>query len=70
MMPPASHSGRTSRASFRISASFMESIFDVTYDLVDDPDCCEWQFLSPGFPVWEELNTVGVATGTRVACGS
>jgi len=28
---------------------------------VEDPDCCEWQFLSLGLGVWEELDA-----GTRV----
>ena len=44
-----------------MSASFTtESIIDVTYHLVEDPDCCEWQFLYPDFAVWEKLDAVGV----------
>ena len=45
----------------------MESIIDVTYDLVEDPDFREWRFLSRGFAGWEELNTLGWRLGL-VSC--
>jgi hypothetical protein len=47
--PAASHSGRKIVGvvpNIDIMASLTESIVDVTYDLVEDSDCCEWQFLS------------------------
>lgn len=45
---PARRSGRMSRAAFRIShPRSYGSMIGVTYNPVDDPDCCEWHFLSP-----------------------
>lgn len=76
--PPASHSSRKSRASFRISASFMESIIDVTYDLVEDFDYCEWQFLSTALPFgrswvpcgdWDSSKSSHVAHNSRQVTG-
>ena len=30
-----------------VGTSFYGSTTNVTYDSVEDPDCCEWHFLSP-----------------------
>jgi hypothetical protein len=48
----------------------VEGTVNVTYDSVDDPDRCDWHFLSSAFPGDGIVGVVSLVTGTHVVCGS